>query len=272
MVFLYGAAMGYGALGGIWMDSVAKITNPGPAVVAPVILGVAAPIGVYLWDSYDRFRPGVPSSIATGLALGAGEGLLISAVQWQFTREQGKDWSFASQTSATLATTTGGGVGGFFFGEWFRPDPRGLALVASGSGWGALAGTLFGAGVSGKDWKDAGSVGALVGYNLGMVATGVLATQWTPSWQTQKYMWLGYLGGTAASSVVYLFYIGSDQDPKGGLIANSLGGLAGVALAAIFTAGLSDQPGQAKEFKPPVEVGFSPTPYGGGVMTAHGSF
>ena len=49
-----------------------------------------------------------------------------------------------------------------------------------------------------------------------------------PSWQTLKYMWLGDLLGTLATTPVYLFYIGSDADPRHGLIANAVGGLAGL--------------------------------------------
>jgi hypothetical protein len=76
-------------------------------------------------------------------------------------------------------------------------------------------------------------------------------------------MWVGFLAGTAASSIVYLFYIGSSADPRHGLIANSLGGLAGVGLAAALTANMKDDDGTNNAVKhglwtPPVDIGVRP--------------
>ena len=83
---------------------------------------------------------GVPSSIATGLLLGGVEGMAISGLQWQLTGNGGPDtWKFHTWTSVTFVTATVGGVGGWAFGEWLRPDPRSLALISSGAGWGAAA-------------------------------------------------------------------------------------------------------------------------------------
>jgi hypothetical protein len=272
MVFLYGTGAVYGVGTGIWIDAVAKIKDPGIAFIPPLLFGVGVPVGVYFWDDYSRMHRGVPASIATGLALGGIEGIAIAGTQWQYTREQNKDWSFGTQTTVTFIGATAGGVGGYFFGEWLRPDPRGLGFIASGAGWGAISGTLFGAGVSGKDWKDGASVAGLIGYNVGIFATGALSTFYTPSWKTQKWMWAGYGLGTAAASVVYVFYLFSDSDPKHGLIANSLGGLAGLTVATFFTANLKDDDESSQRaFKPPFNLGFAPGP-GGGTMYAVGEW
>ncbi|HEX7664067.1 MAG TPA: hypothetical protein VF407_06150, partial [Polyangiaceae bacterium] len=206
------------------------------------------------------------SSTAAGLTLGALEGMGIAGVQWQYTHNGAcppcTSWSFKTETTFTWLFSTGGGVGGYFFGEWLKPDPRSLTFIASGAGWGAIAGTLFGAGVTKthSDWKDGGAIAGLIGYNAGLVGAGALATVWTPSFQTQKYMWLGWLGGTGVSMLVYPFYlIGNSEDWKHGLVANSIGGLAGVALAGAFTYKLQDST-VAKNFKPPFNVSMAPAP------------
>ena len=168
--------------------------------------------------------------------------------------------------------STGGGVGGWAFGEWLRPDPRKLSFIASGAGWGSVSGALFGAGVVGGDAKDGMAVWGFVGFNAGILATGALATVYTPSYQAQKWMWIGYGLGTLAGAVVYPFYIGSDAPFRHALIANSLGGLAGVGLAAALAGQMTDD-GDSKKasFDPPFNFSFSPT-VGGGALTAYGAF
>ena len=51
-----------------------------------------------------------------------------------------------------------------------------MSFVASGAGWGAISGTLLGAGIeNGPDWKDGGSIGGLIGYNAGIASTGAIS-------------------------------------------------------------------------------------------------
>jgi hypothetical protein len=269
MAYLYGVGFAYGVGTGVWIDSLAKVSDPGIAFIAPALLGAAVPIGVYAWDYNQEFDRGVPSSIATGLLLGGVEGMAISGLQWQLTGNDGPHtWSFRTWTTITFATATGGGLGGYAFGEWLRPDPRSLALISSGAGWGAIAGTLFGSGVASGDWKDGAAVWGFAGYNAGILAAGAAAITYVPSWQTLKYMWLGDLLGTLATTPVYLFYIGSDSDPRHGLIANAVGGLAGLGVAAALTANMTDPPGTAS-WAPPFTLTVSPTA-GGGQLIAFG--
>ena len=56
---------------------------------------------------------------------------------------------------------------------------------------------MIGIAASGKDWKDGASVAGLIGYNVGILGAGAISLAHTPSWQSQKYMWLGYLAGGA---------------------------------------------------------------------------
>jgi hypothetical protein len=261
MVVLYGTSVFYGIGTGLWLDGVAGESDIGFASIAPIVFGAAVPVGLYGFDHYYPFHRGVPESISTGLLLGAVEGVAIAGTQWQLSgggNPGNTSWGFGGQATATWLFATGGGVGGYVFGEWLRPDSRSLTFIASGGAWGAISGSLFGAGVGSSApcpvqlpgqppctaaWADSASVVGLIGYNVGLAATGILSIKYMPSWRSQQWMWGGFLLGTAASSIVYLGYIGSADDPRHGLIANGLGGLAGVAIAGVLTAHMKDDNG-----------------------------
>jgi hypothetical protein len=275
MAYLFGVGIAYGVGSGVWIDSIGHITDPGVAFIPPLALGAGVPIGLYLWDQNAEFDRGVASSIGTGVLLGGLEGVAISGLQWQLTGNGGpSSWPFSTWTTVTFLTATGGGIGGYAFGEWFQPDPHSLAFIASGAGWGAITGILLGSGVVGGDWKDGAAVWGFAGYNAGIIATGALSTVYTPSWETIKYMWLGQVLGVVATTPVYLFYIGNSADPRHGLIANAVGGLAGIGLAAALTANMTDSGASASAapWTPPFQVTVGPTPYGGAQLTAYGQF
>jgi hypothetical protein len=272
MAFLYGVGIAYGVGSGVWIDAVGRITDPGIAFIPPLALGAAVPIGLYVWDQNMEFDRDVPSSMGTGMVLGALEGMAISGLQWQLTGNGGSSsWTFPTWTTLTFLAATGGGIGGYAFGEWFQPDPRSLGFIASGAGWGSIAGILFGSGVVGGDWKDGAATWGFVGYNAGLATAGALSTVYVPSWQTIKYMWLGELLGTIATTPVYFFYIGNSAEPRHGLIANAVGGLAGIGIAAALTANMSDSPGSAS-WTPPFQIAVGPTQHGGAQVTAYGQF
>jgi hypothetical protein len=269
MVYLYVVSSLYGIGTGIWIDALAKVKDPGVAVIAPIALGAAAPIGVWAWDTQaGPIHRGVAASTATGGILGGVEGIAIAGTQWQYTRDKGTDWSFATQTTVTWIMATGGGVGGWAFGEWLRPDPRSMGFIGGGAAWGTLSGFFIGIAASGKDWKDGASVGGLIGFNVGMVGAGAITVGYTPSWATQKNMWIGELAGSLIGCLVFPFYLFSNADAKHGFIGPGLGGLAGVAVAGALSWNLKDpdqnapgQPGHAKKiFEPPVNLGFAPAP------------
>jgi hypothetical protein len=273
MVVLYGTSIAYGIGTGIWIDGVAGVSDPGLAFIAPVVFGGAVPVGLYVADHYYAFHRGVPESISTGMWLGAVEGVAIAGTQ--FETAPGSRWGFGGQATATWLFATGGGIGGYAFGEWLRPDSRSLTFIASGGAWGAIAGTEFGAALGGSgatcqlpnppcaSWADGASIVGLIGYNVGLAATGALSIKYTPSWRTQAWMWGGFLIGTAASSIVYFGYIGSSDNPRHGLIANSLGGLAGAGLAGALTANWKDDNGtnnaaQQGSWTPPFQISMQP--------------
>lgn len=275
MAYLYGVSIAYGAGTGIWLDALAGVGDPGIAIIAPVALGIAAPVGVYLWDANAELGRGVPSSIATGMLLGGVEGMAVSGLQWQLTGgtnpgPNSGQWTFPGWSTVTFIGATGGAIGGFAFGEWLNPDPRTLAFISSGAGWGSAFGAMFGGGTTTNEqyaWNGA-ALGGFISYNAGIAATGFISLGYTPSWESLKYMWLGDVLGTVATTPIYLFYINS-PNAYHGLIANALGGLAGLGLAALLTANLQDAP-STSSWTPPFNVAVSPNLNGGAQLTASG--
>jgi hypothetical protein len=244
MPFLYGAGIGYGVGTGIWIDIVAKIDDPGLNLVMPLVLGGAGAVGTYLWDQNTTLHRGVPSTTALGTALGFGFGVGIGLTQLQVSKK-GSEWGIGTISTLTFLTTTGGAVGGYFFGDWLRPDPRSASFIASGAAMGTLSFLQIGVGVgkTGRDYFDAGSVMATIGYAAGTVGTAALSAVWTPSLQTQKWMWIGYGTGTVAGALVFPFYLATSGDPdraSRGFVATGLAGLAGASVAAVLAADLKD--------------------------------
>jgi hypothetical protein len=260
---------------GIAIDLLAKTTDPGIAVIAPITLGLAVPGAMFAVDYYAPFHRGVPASISAGLLLGAVEGVAISGTQWQLTAgDRGERWSVGAYGALTFLGATGGGIGGYFFGEFARPDPRTLLFVSSGGAWGALTGAALGLGAGTGDFPKAADPAAVLGlllYNGGIAGTGALSFFWTPSYTSMKAMWAGYALGALAGCLVYPFYIGSDSDPRHGLIANALGGLAGIGVGAALTFRSRD-PDQVSTWKPPFQVGLAPSPNGGATLSAYGQW
>ncbi len=278
MIYLLGTSAAYGIGTGVWIDALAETKDPGIAVVAPITIGAAVPVGLFLWDNYSKMGRGVPSSMATGILLGALEGMGASGMQSSLSSN---GWSFKGHSTLTFLTATVGGIGGYFFGDYYRPDPRNLSFIASGSGMGAIAGMAFGAGSTPRrtdgttaQASDYVAVGGFVGFNSGMLATGALSIAGvTPSYQTQKYMWVGFGAGAAVTSVVYIFYLFGDRpEVWHGLIANGLGAIAGAALGGIMSADLKDDVTAKKTFAPPFFLGAGPVPGGGGMLSAYGTF
>ncbi|MBU0606814.1 MAG: hypothetical protein KKI08_02960 [Armatimonadetes bacterium] len=126
MGYLYVAAAGWGIGTGIWIDAEAEVGDPGLMLIAPAVIGVAAPMGVFLIDrfAYSKGMPeGLPSAVATGLLVGGGEGLGIASLQWVRTKEEDA-WGFKGLARAeVLASTLGGGAGyGLYYA--LRPVPQ----------------------------------------------------------------------------------------------------------------------------------------------------
>ncbi len=236
---LYTASVGYGIGLGMWLDSEIGITDPGAALIAPAILGVGAPVGVYFLDQPSMPR-GKPSAIAAGFAIGGAEGLGIAGTQF-VTASKEDAWGFRGLGRSVAIGATLGGVGGYFVGEFAEPSPKLSALVSSGALWGTMIGSSIAYGTSGKgigygNANDSAAVGGLVGMNVGLAATAGLSFAMVPSWHQIQGMWLGAGIGGAASLPVFLFYAGSSTPPaKRGLVFTGTAMTLGIVAGAIFS-------------------------------------
>ena len=238
---LYVAAASYGVGTGIWLDAELGISDPGLRFIAPGVLGVGAPVGVYFAD-HPAMPRGVPAAISVGLAIGGGEGFGIWSYQF-VKNESDSAWGFKELARSTFIGSTIGGVAGAAVGYTMGPSPKTSMLLGSGVIWGAGIGTMFGYGASesgigyGRS-NDSASLGGLIGYNIGLAGAAGLSTVWIPSYKNLAYMWAGAGAGFVVTLPVYLFYAGSDGDEhpaKRGLIVQGVGVTAGIAAGAAFT-------------------------------------
>ena len=240
---LYGVSVMYGVGLGIWVGAELGIDDPATFLIFPAVLGVAAPAGVYAMDT--PFRRGVPSAIAAGALIGAGEGIGIASLQF-VSAEEDDAWGFRGLSRATALGATLGAAGGAVLGYLQEPSPRLSLFATSGVAWGAAIGSMFGYGASEKDVgygraNDSAALGGLIGYNAGLVATAALSTLYVPSYTSLGWMWAGGAAGFALSLPVFLVYAGEGGPPaKRALLFSGTATTLGIAAGALFTLRTSD--------------------------------
>ncbi len=238
---LYGTSVGYGVGVGIWIDAELGIEDPGTRFIPPAILGVAAPIGVYFLDQPAMPR-GMPSAIAAGMAIGAGEGLGIASFQFVTAKEEDA-WGFRGLARSVTIGSTLGGAAGYAVAVTQEPSPKSNLFVSSSVLWGTAIGSMFGyglspAGVGYGESNDSAALGGLIGFNVGLGAGAGLSAAYIPSWEQIGWMWAGAGIGFAASVPVYLFYAGEDTPPaKRGLIFQGTATTLGIVAGGIFASG-----------------------------------
>jgi len=256
-LYVVGASYGVGL--GVWLDSEIGVKDPGIALVAPAILGVSAPIGVFVLD-HPAMPRGEPAAIAAGLAIGGAEGLGIAGTQVAVS-DKANSWGFRGLGRSVALGSTLGGVGGYVLGEAQDPSPKLSGFVSSGVLWGTAIGASFGYGVSPKGVgyghsNDYAAVGGLIGLNVGLLATAGLSTITVPGWNTISGMWIGAGIGAAASLPVFLFYVGDNSPPaKRGLVFTGTAITVGILAGAIFSS--ADPPDatlRANERHPPASA------------------
>ena len=278
--YLYGAATAWGVGAGIWIDAEAQVTDPGIALIAPAVFGVAAPVGVYFLDR-PKMVEGRPAALATGILLGAGEGTLIWSYQY-VSSQPGREWGFAPLMRAQFVASTIGGAAGFVTHYFAKYKPQTSMFVGSAALWGAVIGGAFGGGASNGTWSnyanDGVFLGSLIGYNIALVGTAGVSAAWQPSWSQLGWMWGGFGIGGAVSALVYPFYAIGDADPRRGLIFQAVActlGAAGGALIGKPEPKDPQQPQQAPmqtgiEFHPKIGRLLGPSlltvPSGGGLQ------
>jgi hypothetical protein len=270
---LYAVAAGYGVGTGIWLDAELSIDDPGLKFLAPAILGVGAPAGVFLLNR-PRMPRGMPAAIAAGMAIGAGEGAGLASYQFVHASEQDA-WGFRGFARSVFIGSTGGAALGYLTAVAMEPSPKTSILLGSGVAWGTVIGSMFGYGGSAAgspfgDANDSASLGGLVGYNVGLVGAAAVSTVWVPTYYSLEWMWLGFGAGAAVSLPVFLLYAGGDHDARRGLIFMGTASTLGLAAGAIFTID-SHEIGQSNG---PGLFGREPTPAfqitGAGVMPVQG--
>lgn len=238
---LYATAVVYGVGVGIWLDAELGVDDPAVFMIAPAVLGVAAPVGVYVLDT-PTMRRGLAGAITAGALVGAGEGIGLSSYQF-VTANEHDAWGFRGLARATALGATLGAAGGAVLGLVQTPSPRSSVLITSGVTWGSAIGSMFGYGASSAGVgyglaNDKAALGGLIGYNVGLVATGALSAVYIPTTSSLTWMWAGAGIGFAASLPVFLFYAGDDGPPaKRGLIFSGTATTLGIAAGAVFTAG-----------------------------------
>jgi hypothetical protein len=231
---LYVTSGAYGVGMGVWLSTEIGISDPATFLILPAVLGLAAPTAVYAL-SRPRVRRGMPLAVATGLMLGAGEGLGIAGYQIAAASER-HEWSFRALARSTAIGATVGGVGGYAVGSLLEPPPQSSASVASGVVWGTAIGSMFGYGASTTRGHRAAALGGLIGYNVGLVAMSGLSTAVVTSWYELGWMWAGAGIGAAASLPVFLFYTGKDTPPaKRGFIFMGTAATVGLAAGALLS-------------------------------------
>jgi len=248
---LYATSAVYGVGLGVWIGSEAHIKDPGLFLVAPAILGVAGPVGVYLLDNPAMPR-GLPGAIASGLVIGAGEGIGIASYQF-VTTNAADAWGFRGLSRATALGATLGGAGGFALGYLQDPSPKSSLLTTSGVFWGTAVGSMFGYGASsaGEGFtraNDSAALGGLIGFNVGLAAAAGLSTVYVPTYRALTYMWAGAGIGAAISLPVYLAYAGNGGPPaKRGLVFSGVSTTLGIVAGALVAGTSPDRADSASD-------------------------
>jgi hypothetical protein len=244
----YATAVAYGVGLGIWLDAEIGIEDPALFMIAPAVLGVAAPAGVYVLDT-PPLRRGFAAAITAGAIVGAGEGIGFSSLQF-VSADKEDAWGFRGLARATTLGATLGAAGGAVLGVLQTPSPRSSVFITSGVTWGSAIGAMFGYGASAEGVgyglaNDKAALGGLIGYNLGLVATGALSAVYIPTTTSLQWMWGGAGIGFAASLPVYLFYAGKEGPPaKRGLLFSGTATTLGIAAGALFSAGSREDSAQ----------------------------
>jgi hypothetical protein len=231
---LYVTSGVYGGGMGAWLSTELGISDPATFLIPPVVLGLATPTAVYALN-HPRMHRGMPLAIASGLVIGAGEGLGIAGYQIAAASDR-NEWSFRALARSTAIGATAGGIGGYAVGALLEPPPQSSASVASGVVWGTAIGSMFGYGASGTREHRAAALGGLVGYNVGLVAMAGLSTAVVTGWYELGWMWAGAGIGAVASLPIFLLYTGKHAPPaKRGFVFMGTTATAGLVAGALLS-------------------------------------
>ncbi len=250
MTLLYANAFVYGLGTSAWFVLETKPDNVLAAMLPFAGFTVGSVGAVTLVDRLAPFPKGVPASLATGLYLGLGEGVWITAVQHarssRIRDATGHDPRWSSETAATVlwSMSTLGVVAGGLLGYAREPTPGRVSFTASCTLWGGmLAGAVAGAvhPYDPRRMEDTFLVAGL-GYNLGLMTGVVLGPSIAPSALRMRLVDLGGVAGGLSLGGGYALAAGKDSDARAGLGFAAGGAILGLGLTWLGTSGMSSAP------------------------------
>jgi hypothetical protein len=236
---LYTSAFIYGLGTSAWIALETKPQNLAGAALPFIVLTTASVGGVVVADNYRPFRRGVPHSIATGLYLGFGEGLILVGYERSVAdRRDESPWGQETVARVLWSGATLGGIGGAALGALREPTPGRVSYVGSTSLWTGLVAGFAGAALqpAGDKRGETAFAAAAVGYNLGLASGIWVAPRIAPSVARVRFIDLGGIGGGLLGASGYVLAAGDTSNPRAGLAATSLGMAGGIVLASWLTA------------------------------------
>jgi hypothetical protein len=236
---LYSSAFVYGLGTSAWIALETRPQNLAGAALPFIVLTTASVGGVVVADNYRPFRRGVPHSIATGLYLGFGEGLML--VGYQRSAAERKDasaWEDETVARVLWSGATLGGIGGAVLGGLREPTTGRVSYVGSTSLWTGLVAGFAGAAIQPNSERrgETAFAAAAVGYNLGLASGIWVAPRISPSVSRVRFIDLGGIGGGLLGASSYVLAAGNTENPRAALGATSLGIAGGIVLASWLTA------------------------------------
>ncbi|CAN5657900.1 hypothetical protein BH09MYX1_BH09MYX1_03350 [soil metagenome] len=279
ITILYANAFLYGLGTSAWFVLETEPNNVLLAMLPFAGFTIGAVGAVALIDHYAPFPRGVPAAIATGLYLGLGEGVLITAFQaarsTRIDNETGHDpkWSTANTATALWAMGTLGAVTGGLIGYAREPTPGEVGFAASCTLWGGL----LTAGLAGAIHPDDSHrlertlvVGG-IGYNAGLLGGIIFGPKIAPSVARMRFVDLGGVAGGLLFGGAYALAAGKDADSRAGLGIATAGAALGLGITWLATSRMDRESPSAK--KPLATIGptIAPVP-GGGTLGVAGVF
>ena len=247
---LYSSAFVYGLGTSAWIALETEPQNLAGAALPFILLTTASIGGVVVADNYRPFRRGVPHSIATGLYLGFGEGLIL--VGYERAASERRDepaWQQKTVARVLWSGATLGGLGGAALGALREPTPGRVSYVGSTSLWTGLVTGFAGAALQPENERrgETAFAAAAVGYNLGLASGIWVAPRISPSVARVRFIDLGGIGGGLLGASGYVLAAGDTSNPRAGLAATSIGMAGGIVLASWLTATMpKDPPAETK--------------------------
>jgi hypothetical protein len=266
LTVLYTSAFIYGLGTSSWAVLLTQPKNFALALVPFAAFTTATVGGVAVADDYRPFRRGVPHSIAAGLFLGSGEGVLAVGLQHAVAsrHDPNSRWGTSEVATAIWASATAGGIVGGTIGYLREPTPGRVSFTTSAGIWSGLITGFAGAALDarGRTRTETGFVAGTVGYNVGIASGVLLAPLLAPSVTRVRFGDLGTVAGGLLAGGAYAVATQDKATVRGGLGFAALGAATGFGLTWWLTRGMPSDPEKAGGEAASVHAVVAPTPGG----------